>query len=121
MVLEKSSIAPRRARRAVQDLLGDDASIQVIRDAILLTSELVTNAIEHSSGGCEVSASFDRRRCVIRVEVSDRSTVKPSPRTNATMEDLGGRGLLIVDRVASRWGSTAAAAGKSVWFEIDSS
>jgi hypothetical protein len=29
--------------------------------------------------------------------------------------------LLIVDRVASRWGSAAAASGKSVWFEIDSS
>ncbi len=74
LVLDRSAASTRHARRALQQFLGDDASIGLVRKALLLTGELVANAIEHTGSGCGLSASFDRRLQHLRIELDDSST-----------------------------------------------
>jgi len=92
---------------------------EIRRTASLLVSELVTNAIVHGRSGATVDAGISADR-VLRVAVSDGDpaplpSVDLQPRTSAE----GGRGLLIVSLLASRWGFAPAAGGKAVWFELD--
>jgi anti-sigma regulatory factor (Ser/Thr protein kinase) len=92
------------------------------RTASLLVSELVTNAIVHGRSGAVLDAEFAAG--VLRVSVSDDSpaplpAVDLAPRTSAE----GGRGLLIVSLLATRWGvqtvQSRVDGGKTVWFELD--
>ncbi len=112
------SLTPARAREAVQTLLGDDASIAMIRDAILLTSELVSNALVHAPGACVLEARFERDRSWLRVDVADSSARPPHPQEEPTVARAGGHGLRLVDEVAHRWGWSPRSFGKVVWFEI---
>jgi CheY-like chemotaxis protein len=107
--------SPRAARRYVQaTLAGEDEDLLEL--VTLLVSELVTNALVHAGGGPRVVVRL--RRGQVRVEVADDDPRLPALRVP---DDTGpgGRGLLIVDRSASRWGADPARPGKVVWFEID--
>lgn len=108
----------RVARRAVENLLDELAPITFTRDAILLTSELIANAILHTAGGCELRAWFRPSLCLLRVEVLDESTVLPVVPEPRVRRSVGGHGMLLVDDVATSWGASAAAGGKVVWFEL---
>ena len=118
MRFDPSVSAPRVARRAVEQCVGADAPTEFLSDAVLLTSELVTNAVTHTDGGSELSAHFDPSLGRLRVEVSDTSPVVPEIRGGHPATNPGGRGLRIVDTVAARWGTTVLPSGKSVWFEL---
>jgi CheY-like chemotaxis protein len=107
--------SPVAARRFVQTTLaGEDEDLLDL--VTLLVSELVTNANIHAGGGARVVVRLSRRG--VRVDVADDDPRLPARRVP---DDTGpgGRGLLIVERVASRWGVDPAPSGKSVWFEID--
>jgi hypothetical protein len=54
----------------------------------------------------------------IRVEVDDPSTSPPTPRQPGPF-DTTGRGLLLLENLANRWGTELRADGKTVWFELD--
>ena len=112
----------RRARKLVRDVLadlGNDAG-----DAALLTSELVSNAIEHAHSEVEVVVCADDK--ILRVEVHDGFSITEAFRVVAETEmetvDTSaprGRGLFLVRRVATRYGVLdKGAAGKAVWFEL---
>ena len=113
-VLTAQLAAPAQARSVVRRLLklwdgGEPAEI-----AELLTSELVTNAVVHAT--TEILLRVEANPSLVRVEVSDAGAGLPAIRT----PDVGGYGLRIVDRLASRWGvDPAGANGKVVWFELD--
>lgn len=81
----------------------------------LLVSEVATNALVHGTGDVQVRVRAEGP--VLRVEVSDDSPVMPAPRAAGLMEE-GGRGLALVDSLASRWGVLAYPPGKVVWFEL---
>lgn len=86
--------------------------------ALLITTELVTNAVAHTVGFCELSLKLTDG--VLRVEVTDRSTRLPTfalP-TDIDPDSEGGRGLVIVDVLADRFGVTDHGAGKTVWAEL---
>ncbi len=89
--------------------------------AVLLLSELVTNACRHArvSPGREVRARCVVRDEKLRVEVSDASEVMPQPR-QATAEDESGRGLALIAALAAAWDAhpRACGIGKTVWFEL---
>jgi len=89
--------------------------------AVLLISELVTNACRHArvSPGREVRARCVVRDRKLRVEVSDASEVMPQPR-QATAEDESGRGLELIAALADAWDAhpRACGIGKTVWFEL---
>lgn len=86
--------------------------------AVLLVSELVTNAMRH--GGEPIRLVANITTSGLRVEVYDgNSDAFPAIR-DIRPDAPGGRGLRLVDALADRWGTTEVAGeGKCVWFEID--
>lgn len=86
-----------------------------LEDAVLLVSELVTNALLHAGTDVEIRLDTDEVR--VRVEVHDGDSRHPAPRV-AEPYGTHGRGLLLVERVANDWGIDRADPGKSVWFEL---
>jgi anti-sigma regulatory factor (Ser/Thr protein kinase) len=88
-----------------------------VRDAAaLLASELVTNAILHANTELEVSVT--RSSGALRIEVSDESERSPVLRQYG-LEAATGRGLHLVERLASSWGFERRGSGKAVWFELE--
>lgn len=103
-------------RRFVDHALGRWGCQHLIEDARLLTSELITNAVVHVHS--EVRLVVAIHQGVVRVEVHDGDDAEPLliP-SRPGPEDRGGRGLLIVDALADRWGAERESTGKYVWFE----
>ena len=84
--------------------------------AVLLTSELVTNAIVHAQTEVEVTITRDDPR-TITVAVSDSS--RSEPRLHRHTDDSAtGRGLGILDALAASWGVVSGARGKTVSFTL---
>jgi anti-sigma regulatory factor (Ser/Thr protein kinase) len=81
-----------------------------------LVSELATNAILHARTPFKVRVEHDGS--TIRVAVSDESPEAPAKRSYGP-EHPTGRGLLIVESFADRWGVVSEGEGKTVWFELD--
>lgn len=110
--------APLEARRAL--LAGDNSIPAAIReDILLLTTELVTNAVRHGGVGPEQSLSTEVRWWPgrVRVDVTD-----PSPASDFGARSLesgeGGWGLYLVDQIAHRWGIKHTPFSTKVWFEL---
>jgi anti-sigma regulatory factor (Ser/Thr protein kinase) len=104
------------ARRLVAGYLreqGDDDG----EVAVLLTSELVTNAILYGRAPLELRAQADGS--ALRVEVYDQATSPPMLQRDVDLTEIGGRGLQLVDTLADRWGWAKHDYGKVVWFELD--
>jgi anti-sigma regulatory factor (Ser/Thr protein kinase) len=115
MRLELSNVetAPATARHAVEAWLADvECDGPSSRDALLVVSELVTNAVMHALSESVVVASFDDHR--LRIEVHDRDPRAPFMVTGAA---AGGFGLMIVDSVCDAWGWEPTDFGKRVWTE----
>lgn len=115
IVVDSTPAAARCARRfaeATVDFL--DTRVDA-RDLALLISEIVANAVHLDSGSVEVSLSpVDHR---LRVEVRDHGVGMPEL-LDPGADEVSGRGLLIVDRLADRWGIDQFLPGKIVWFEL---
>jgi anti-sigma regulatory factor (Ser/Thr protein kinase) len=107
----------RVARRFVRELLAVWDCDDPDDIAVLLTSEVVSNVIRHAVDELGIDLRVDLADDSVRVEVRDPATTEPqlrSPDSGAT----SGRGLLLVDQLARRWGSIRDEAGKVVWFEV---
>jgi anti-sigma regulatory factor (Ser/Thr protein kinase) len=105
----------RRAREAVRSWLVDVGRSNTEYVAAQIVTELTTNAIVHAHG--PVVLHLWCRRDGVRIGVSDGSTDVPA----LTPEDpaaASGRGLRLVDQLASRWESEAHERGKITWAEI---
>ncbi len=107
-----------RARALSTDYLRDLGSTAP-EVAVLLVSELVTNAIRYGRPPIQLRAA--RKGQGIRVEVTDGERRAPSPAYGRDGDDVpeGGRGLLLVEGLADRWGWSPIGRGKLVWFELD--
>ncbi|HVM40127.1 MAG TPA: ATP-binding protein [Acidimicrobiia bacterium] len=91
--------------------MGDEAAEQLE----LLTSEAVTNAVRHTrSRDVILVVSYDGDS--VRVEVDDESEALPLLRDPGP-DDVSGRGMVIIDALADRWGVDPSENGKRVWFE----
>jgi len=85
---------------------------------VMIVNELVCNAIDHARTACEVTVR--RTKSLIRVLVTDRSTLPPRmPPRDVTAPR--GRGLQMVKALADRWGWTARHQGKTVWAVVNCS
>lgn len=87
----------------------------MIEVATLLVSEVVTNAVLHARSDLELHLISGGH--FVRVEVSDASPAKPVVRDHSA-DALSGRGLALVQRLATAWGVQDRPGGKVVWFEI---
>jgi hypothetical protein len=76
----------------------------------------VTNVIRHV--GSKMTLVLSVAEDLVRISVSDGSPEAPVERQDASPTDPGGRGLLLVDTIASAWGVERMADTKSVWFEL---
>jgi PAS domain S-box-containing protein len=111
--LMSGSGALSEARRfATRTLEGWQVSDTLTFDILLVVSELTTNALNH--GEPPIQVRLRRQRDHVLVEVEDGGTGVPSMRLSEPDEPTG-RGLLIVSRLAERWGIRSRIAGKTVW------
>lgn len=119
------------ARRFVRDTLrswqpagpaaqpGPGGPDDLVSDAVLLTSELVTNAVRHA--GTPVQVTCRLAADMVEVTVLDRSPAQPIPDPHGVPAAAGrtcGRGLQLPFALASAWGVTYARAAKAVWFRM---
>jgi DNA-binding NarL/FixJ family response regulator len=107
----------RLARRFMEETLegwGDTAELLDVVN--LLVTELVTNAVIHAGSGAEVAVVLTPT--TLRVEVSDDSERVPQAR-DADEWDTSGRGVALVEALASQWGIESRTGGKTIWFELE--
>lgn len=104
------------ARQFVDSTLDRwDTPAPVVEVARLLTSELVTNSYRHAR--CDAQVTVVRRPDVVRVEVRDTGAGRVRRRT-LDPHQPDGRGLNIVEALATHWGTTTSESGTLVWFEL---
>lgn len=105
------------ARTFVRIALGVWGAADVVEPATLLTSEIVTNAILHAGTAYEVAIELDGPDLLI--EVADGSAETPALVEPAVLAECG-RGLMLVDGLAERWGAQFEGSHKKVWFRLRS-
>jgi anti-sigma regulatory factor (Ser/Thr protein kinase) len=112
-----------RARAFVAGLAARTAlAADAVDTAALLTSELVTNAMLHtSSGGSQgaVTVVVIDGPDGLMVEVIDDGSPYTGPEVQGDRYASQGHGLFLVEQLAARWGYLRDAAGTTVWFELD--
>ena len=89
--------------------------VDLLGDLLVVVSELVTNAVVHTAAPGRVTVRWDGRRAVVQVDDADPSP----PLLLEPVPAIGGRGLLLVDRLSAAWGTDARPDGKSVWAALD--
>jgi anti-sigma regulatory factor (Ser/Thr protein kinase) len=105
-------------RGQLTNVLGDwGCSDDLVADAMLVATELVTNAMLHGGGCTSLAAVYDSH--CLRIEVGDRASLPPQ-KHHYDDGAATGRGLYLVDALSAVWGWEAQAAGKLVWAEIGS-
>jgi serine phosphatase RsbU (regulator of sigma subunit)/anti-sigma regulatory factor (Ser/Thr protein kinase) len=116
---------PAAARALVRSVLTEAHMEELLNEALLLTTELSTNAVEHARTELDVEVIADE--VGLTVTVSDFAAGPIDNVTAALRNDLTnisevserGRGLLLVDHFASQWGTNHLPTGKGVWFRLD--
>ena len=126
LALAAEPTSARTARQFVGEALTEWGLAHAAELAILLASELVTNAIRHAgTDDILVRLEWAGGTAPVRVEVHDHSPDLPSQpaagRRGAEPDPLAlsGRGLALVEVCADDWGVQVADDGKAVWFELD--
>lgn len=110
------------ARAFVRDTLQGWGFADIIDDAVVLTSELVTNAVVHA--GTHADLLCLRHEDGVRIEVADRYPEREIPlqgslATMGSPDREGGRGLQLCAAIAGRWGVDYTPTHKTVWFQLD--
>ncbi len=113
---ERSAVTAAR-RFALESLAGQQQSAETIETVELMVSELASNCVRHTDSDFDIAIEVVPG--AIRVAASDSGSGEPVMR-RASPADISGRGLAIVDMLASSWGVEASASGpgKRVWFKL---
>ncbi|MEU8271819.1 ATP-binding protein [Sphaerisporangium sp. NPDC049002] len=112
------------ARAWVRGLLALRIAAPALDDVLLLLSEVVTNAVAHSASGWTADGRVIVRVAlvsrVVHVEVTDAGSATSAPVARAAETDSdGGRGLWMVNAIATAWGSHHDGdLGRTVWFQV---
>ena len=105
------------ARRLVRQLMQAWGARQDRDDAALLLTELVANVVDHVAGSACLTVEVTFSDDWLRVAVVDCSPTRPTLQPFDTGRPRG-RGMLMVETVADRWGCEGHRDGKRVWFEL---
>ena len=106
---------PGDVRHWVADLTGSLGPVSWTDDLMLMVSELVTNAVRHTSHNIGVTVYV--HNCGIWVSVADDGFGRVELR-HPVLTETSGRGLELVNALSSAWGVLSERSGKSVWFEL---
>ena len=111
-----TSVAVARQRLAA-DLNAAGIFAGAVGDAVLVVSELLSNAIRHARPlpGSSVQVAWALDDDAVEVAVSDGGAATRPTVAHATVSSLGGRGLDIVDYLARTWGVRTDDGGLTVW------
>lgn len=122
--LSRNYASVQTARRFVRHALHMWNADDEVDDAVIVVSELVTNAIAHAHTGCELRISHDgghqngSQGAIVRIEVNDRGAQIPDVQTLTETREHG-RGLHIVAALTKAWGvDTEPDGSKTVWAEL---
>ncbi|GAB1688790.1 hypothetical protein KRM28CT15_05930 [Krasilnikovia sp. M28-CT-15] len=116
---------PAAARALVRSVLAEAGLDALLNEALLLTTELSTNAVVHANTDLDIEVVADPDGLTVIVTDFAPGPVEQlavGPRNERT--DIGevaerGRGLLLVDHFATRWGTVHQPSGKGVWFRLE--
>lgn len=107
----------REARGFIAKALGELHTN--LDDAVLLTSELVTNAVMHSSSRCHggtITVLIMEAAGGVRIEVADEGSDLSSPVVRGDVYASDGHGLFLVQTLSDQWGYLRDGQGTTVWF-----
>ena len=115
--MPSTEIAPGLARRRVA-VACEGWPHRAVEDALVLTSELVTNAVRYGDGALALAIAVTAG--LLHVEVSDGNPDGVRMGTLPEPDSLSGRGLFIVAALSSDWGCRPRldGVGKTVWFDL---
>lgn len=120
VTLAATAQAPGVARQIAQEALASwQMPHELVETAVLLVSELVTNAVRHAdTGGLVLVLRLETAGPWLRIEVHDADPRQPQPRIPDRL-DGSGFGFVLVEALADKWGVREAMVGKVVWAELD--
>jgi hypothetical protein len=97
------------------------AGCPVEDDAVLLASELAANAVMHTASGRSgvFAVVIDRAPAWVTIEVHDGGSEATPGVLDGSAGGESGRGLSVVQAMASRWGYAGGPDGRVVWFELE--
>lgn len=110
--------AVRLARQVTRDVLARRQQACVEETAVLLVSELITNAVRHARDTHAIALDLEIGEARLRIEVQDADPRWPHRRIPGRLDESG-FGLVLVDALADQWGVRDTATGKAVWAELD--
>lgn len=114
--LSANAEAAHQTRRALREACRE-LPCDALDDVLLLSTELVTNAVRYAGGILTIAVECEARQAAVAVADSNPEppVIRPAERDNTT-----GRGLQLVDHLASSWGTrpTQDGKGKVVWFRV---
>ena len=119
LVLPTDPRSAATARAFVRNSSCPAHDLEVLDEALLLISELVTNSVKY--GGAPILLAIECDEHALQVRVRDGSPVQPTLRA-AGEDDESGRGLALVDLLSDAWGMDAVqdahGPGKAIWFRL---
>jgi anti-sigma regulatory factor (Ser/Thr protein kinase) len=115
--LPPTAAAVPAARHLLLELLRVWQSPHDHDDAALLVTELVSNVVDHVGGESDLTIEVSLAEAWLRIAVVDGSAIRPVVRELST-EQPRGRGLLMVQEIADRWGVEDHDGGKRIWLEL---
>ena len=110
--------APGIARRRLKAILRDVPS-PALDDVLLLATELLTNSLRHADLGSNdrIHLVVGATESAVRIEITDPGRGEVFSPRHPSLQETGGRGLLLVSEMADRWGVDRSQA-TTVWFEV---
>lgn len=118
--------SPALARAAVRSVLTEAGLTEVLDEALLLTTELATNAVLHARTDMDIEITADPSNVTVTVMdfhngpiTHNHWVARRGPARSVDQLDERGRGLLLVDQLATCWGTVHYPDGKGVWFRLE--
>jgi anti-sigma regulatory factor (Ser/Thr protein kinase) len=115
----------RHARQWIAGQLARTDPADLIDTAVLLVSELVTNAVHASAAAAAdyadprgIELTVARTRDTVRIEVADSASGSLPVPSAPSADDESGRGMQVISALSKRWGCWSGQLGKVVWCEL---
>jgi anti-sigma regulatory factor (Ser/Thr protein kinase) len=119
LTLPAAGQAPWVARQVTRETLAAWRVSHLEETAVLLISELVTNAVRHARPGrLAMALCLEADGARLLIEVHDADPHEPRHRAPGALDESG-FGLLLVEALAGKWGVRQTVTGKAVWAEMD--